>query len=63
MKNLKFYDPRLKEPFETDQYEVVEKQTAQGADAVRSGKIPLHRSKNLQVARQEEITNPFFPMS
>jgi hypothetical protein len=29
-KKLKFYDVREKQPFETDQYEIVEKQTARG---------------------------------
>jgi hypothetical protein len=28
---LKFYDVRAKQPFETDQYEVVERQTAGGS--------------------------------
>jgi hypothetical protein len=29
-KKLRFYDVKAKQPFETDQYEVVEKQTARG---------------------------------
>ncbi|WP_333639586.1 DNA-binding protein CC1 [Pyrobaculum aerophilum] len=40
MKKLKFYDPRLKEPFETDQYEVVEKQTARGPMLFAVAKSP-----------------------
>jgi hypothetical protein len=29
-KKLRFYDVRARQPFETDQYEVVERQTARG---------------------------------